>query len=135
MTVLSALPLDPAVPLDPAERVFLAVRRLVHDWRLAEGFQPAVEVVDRALKALALMGGSPHGARPKLLVFHDLLGIYEGMALTERGGGDQFNAAVTAAEGVQTGVNPAAPTPAFPDAPFGPVAPFEGRIDVARRGR
>ena len=62
---MGALTFEPADPLTLlAEDVQLLA--------LAQQAQVAIAGQDRvALKALALMGGSPHGARPKVLVFHD----------------------------------------------------------------
>lgn len=62
---MGALTFEPADPLAlPREDVQLL--------ELAQQAQAVIADKDtEALKALALMGGSPHGARPKVLVFHD----------------------------------------------------------------
>ena len=62
---MGALTFEPADPLALlAEDVQLLA--------LAQQAQAVIAGQDSvALKALALMGGSPHGARPKVLVFHD----------------------------------------------------------------
>lgn len=62
---MGALTFEPADPLAlSAEDVELLA--------LAQQAQALIAGQDSAaLKALALMGGSPHGARPKVLVFHD----------------------------------------------------------------
>lgn len=61
-----------ALAFEPADPLALSGE----DVKLLELAQKAQTVIagkdTDALKALALMGGSPHGARPKLLVFHDL---------------------------------------------------------------
>ena len=63
---MGALTFEPA---DPFALSGGAVQLL----ELAQQAQAVIAGKDtEALKALALMGGSPHGARPKVLVFHDL---------------------------------------------------------------
>lgn len=60
-----------ALTFEPADPLALSGE----DVQLLELAQQAQAVIadknTEALKALALMGGSPHGARPKVLVFHD----------------------------------------------------------------
>lgn len=77
--------------LSPLERLaFIGARAMgaltfepADPWALSGGAVQLLELAQQtqaviadkdteALKALALMGGSPHGARPKVLVFHDL---------------------------------------------------------------
>ena len=60
-----------ALTFEPADPLALS-REDVQLLELAQQAQAVVADKDTAaLKALALMGGSPHGARPKVLVFHD----------------------------------------------------------------
>ena len=60
-----------ALTFEPADPLALS-REDVQLLELAQQAQAVIADKDtEALKALALMGGSPHGARPKVLVFHD----------------------------------------------------------------
>ena len=60
-----------ALTFEPADPLALS-REEVQLLELAQQAQTLIADKDtEALRALALMGGSPHGARPKVLVFHD----------------------------------------------------------------
>lgn len=60
-----------ALTFEPAESLALP-REDLQLLELAKGAQAVIAGKDtQALKALALMGGSPHGARPKVLVYFD----------------------------------------------------------------
>ncbi len=83
---------------------------------LPEGVNPMAE--------FAFAPAAPGGAPRRLTV-----------PLVERCCGDQFYAAVTAPDGIRSGVGAAELTLSFPSCPWGPVAPTTTRTDVTPKMR